>query len=94
MSESQGLVDLLRECGLEPQSYSGRGMYGRRCVAVVGESQLVILSMIVSASHGSDWSDSAPELIRTAHADSMGYDVVVYWPDHEWDNTMDEAEDR
>lgn len=32
------LVDVFRNLGFEPRSYSGRGMFGRQCVGVSGDS--------------------------------------------------------
>lgn len=48
--------------------YSGRGMFGRRCVGVVGESAEAIVEAAAMAG------------VTGAFRDSMGFDVIVYWP--------------
>jgi hypothetical protein len=91
------------------RSYSGRGMYGKTCTAIVGtmtDCQRVIAEVLKQAAQ--DVFDSAIDAgddgDREANAaydkndqlsalieklvnfswDSMGLDVVVYWPRMEW----------
>ncbi len=51
--------------------YSGRGMFGRRCVGIVGASAEPIVEAAAMAG------------VTGAFRDSMGMDVIVYWPDVE-----------
>lgn len=67
-SPAHDLIDIIREAGHEPQSYSGRGMYGAYCVGVSLDS--------ISESDGIPLSGS-----RT---DSMGKGIIVYWPNVPW----------
>ena len=85
----------------EPKSYSGRGMYGRRCVSVAADgSAFSILGEIVRSLgaldlSGQETADLAAEIIHGAKADQMGLGVVVYWPDVVWkesDATADAEE--
>lgn len=68
------LCENLESMGLEPRSYSGRGMFGRECVAVV-------------VTH-----PGGHELPKGWVWDSMGRDVVVYWPRKAWPFPDDEEE--
>lgn len=49
--------------------YSGRGMYGTRCVGIVGPNPLEIVEAVASQTD-----------LRGAQQDSMGRDAIVYWP--------------
>ena len=48
--------------------YSGRGMRGHRCVGIVGVSAEEIVEATAMAG------------VTGAFRDSMGFDVIVYWP--------------
>lgn len=69
LRKSERAIQKLKAAGYEPRSYSGRGMYGRYCVGVT-----------VSRSY----VDDVKKLIRGASTDSMGMDVIVYWPFLPW----------
>ena len=56
-------------------------MYGRQCVSVQGPSQKDMISRIVMCGLE---PEQVGHLIQMSHADSMGLDVVVYWPSIEW----------
>ena len=62
------LIKKIEALGLEPYSYSGRGMYGDRYVAVdvdyIGEA------------------DGLP--LQGASQDSMGMGMVIYWRGAPW----------
>lgn len=75
------LTEALRTVDLEPQSYSGRGMYGRQCVSVKGSSQKDLISRIVMCGLE---PEQVGQLIQMSHADSLGLGVVIYWPSIEW----------
>lgn len=47
------------------ESYSGRGMYGKSCMGIVGESANEIIAAVG---------------IRGAVTDGMGLSYIVYWP--------------
>lgn len=55
--------------------YSGRGMYGSQCVALVGSFNQVMgaLALVEEA-------DDRITLAEDARMDNMGYDIVMYWP--------------
>ena len=68
---------------LDFYSYSGRAMYGARCVAIDGDNVLDAVAKIVEA-----WKDATYELaqlLRRARYDNMGMGMVLYFPEIEWD---------
>lgn len=76
------LRDIITYTDLTLRSYSGRGMYGARCASIVGDSVLGVLADLIDGWRGHDQIDAGKlaELVRLARTDSMGRDVVVYWP--------------
>ena len=74
--------------GLELNSYSGRGMYGKRCVAIEtdGSEANIIVALVRGVRDVSrDEADlnSLLEHIEDMQVDSMGRGIVVYWPNVE-----------
>lgn len=73
-------VDL--QTGGRVESYSGRGMYGKRCIAYFGDAGEWGLAMAmgyVARSFGHD-----PRDIPEPNTDSLGHGIVLYWPRYEW----------
>lgn len=64
------LIDELANHGFKPRDYSGRFMYGKRCVAVV-----------LSWQSGYGLEDLP---LEGQVWDNLGLDTIVYWPAHEW----------
>jgi len=85
--DAQRLIELLEDAECEPRSYSGRGMYGRRCVAVVpdsysSEGHVAALTMLYAADE-----TEQQELVtiwRDVQSDGMGRGIVIYFPNIEW----------
>lgn len=77
---SQEFVDLISASGYTPKSYSGRGMFGDRCVSVN-------LDRNESASFGAMMMNTAAEeqkpfverLLDKHSTDAMGMGIVMYW---------------
>ena len=67
----------------EPESYSGRAMYGKRCVSISGDSisewGLAIALASAAPHYGVDVYD-----IPEPNTDSMGRSFIMYWPQIEW----------
>lgn len=61
---------------LRVRSYSGRGMYGKYCAAIVGDSVAEITAGIAATAE----PEVALELLKGFRTDSMGKGAVVYWP--------------
>jgi len=117
--ESHGGVDFRND-------YSGRGMYGRRCVGITGDHEqchavlaevikdmAARLARVAKESMDPDYSATLDDLITTQETfgdnidtlmsfaqDSMGYNVIIYWPslkslseEEEHDGQPDEAQE-
>lgn len=86
------------ELGVEYRlHYSGRGMYSRSCIGVVGEfsdCMDVIKSVLIDVHNaeldcGNDDTDydfeSALDELLDYNQDSMGLSVILYWPNMQGD---------
>jgi hypothetical protein len=65
--------------------YSGRGMYGERCVGIVIPYPSEWIEMVNERSENLFSDDEWCELERYS-MDSMGLDSIVYWPNISVDN--------
>jgi len=79
------LVELAEAEGIDVRTdYSGRAMYGRNCVGVVGVPH-DMLRFVLAVVPGLDPDDTehtfayAEEWLAMA-MDNMGYDTIFYWP--------------
>lgn len=99
------LIELLEELDLEPQPYSGRGMYGAHCVGVVTDDPLDLLAIILiggaerfTREHPDltgynliDMMGNLYEQLAHPYRDSMGLSVVLYWPKLTWTDDAPES---
>jgi hypothetical protein len=72
------------------RSYSGRGMDGALCLGVeIPRNSLFELGYEMARSVYRDtiWSDTS--IIPAPHTDSMGYDMIVYWPGAKVQDTVE-----
>lgn len=71
------------------RSYSGRGMYGKECLAIVTNEDIFNIGVEVGVaykSYGYYWEE-IPEIKK----DNMGTSLVYYWPDIDYvEDTKDE----
>lgn len=97
MIDFETLKAACEDAGLDYRSYSGRGMYGDRCLGVTGKDVPSIFADLLEAfsnmytDEGDVDMSSVAELFRRTKWDSMGLDVIVYWPRIKW---VDEEEDE
>ncbi len=95
------LITILRDVdGVdEPGSYSGRGMYGARCVSVttrLHEAE-VILAIVERALECLDLTNADDDatmrnliyVLKSTRSDSMGLERVYYWPSLKWTDDLD-----
>ena len=79
-------------------SYSGRGMYGRNCVGVVGSSVLETIGDLLeylNENYEFDMSDLIEMLLKGANTDSMGLGTIIYWQQLQMtDELYEEFEDE
>jgi len=59
--------------------YSGRGMYGKKCFALIGNLQDFAAFMLNVVPLLTDSEEDSIEWTRVS-MDNMGYDFVYYWP--------------
>jgi hypothetical protein len=72
-------VEALESYGYDPQSYSGRGMYGKCCVSVHDASAWEIAKDLFS-----EGEDGAFNSLPEPRQDQLGLGIVLYWPSYEW----------
>lgn len=89
---TQAIAELIRyvaEDGNEDTSfrnnYSGRGMYGRECVGIVGSEDdcKALMAEVIKEAHarGDEVEfDDVVDMMFDYSQDSMGLDVIIYWP--------------
>jgi hypothetical protein len=91
------LVPVMLGCG-NVRAYSGRGMYGRRCPAiVVADTYIPGIVADLMLDCPDEHLIAMAELCRHAKIDSMGVESILYfptvkWQDH-WQETSEEDSD-
>lgn len=82
------------------RDYSGRGMYGKRCLAIeVSRGAAFALAADLMEEVHEDNIQALADLFRNARTDSLGLDEVVYFPEVEWlaewdeDDSEDDGDD-
>jgi len=95
-----GLTGAVEAAGLYASAYSGRGQYGKRCVAVRSDERPEAVVWKVAAAFAGLHPEHAggqerfdgdgSDLFLDVQVDNLGLGWVVYWPQVEWD---DEAAD-
>ena len=65
-------------------SYGYRGSYGRQCIGIVGSHSecMTVIAEVIKELHDTDVLDfeSAIDTLMGFDRDSMGRDVIYYWP--------------
>lgn len=97
-------VELLKSAGYDPHSYSGRAMYGEKCVAIteynddgewrsLSDRDMVMLGWRLAqtaiAELEDEWAvDSVGRPLAQTRTDGMGRGIVVYWPSEAWTDDL------
>ena len=88
MNTNESLVQMICEMNdLESRSYSGRGMFGRECLGIVGKTVADVTADLFDGLDGLDLPDmdaafnELSAALRSSRTDSMGMDVIVYFPE-------------
>lgn len=98
--KNKRFFDLLKEAvevnddGLQLRSYSGRYMYGARCIALVVDSSASPFWVIAEAVAGVQDEDERwefAEVLGGTRTDSLGLGEVLYWPGMDWEAAFDAA---
>jgi hypothetical protein len=93
-TKKSALQELLEDGGLRTRDYSGRYMYGKKCLGVEVDDLGGFISAVfqVAAEADCDFSEIA-ESFQDMRTDSMGSGVIIYFPKIEF-ITDDDPEDR
>ena len=84
--EAIEFAKIINEAGYEFRSYSGRGMYGTQCIGVVTDKGIFqTLADFIELCE--DTADAA-EMVEWTISDSMGRDIILYWPNYEWSEEL------
>ena len=101
--------EILENGGREVYSYSGRGMYGKKCLAFdldgsLPQEMAQLSTDIMNYCYDNLSGDSAEELINEmenffdiiseAKTDDMGLGTVIYFPNVTWGENWDENSDE
>ena len=60
--------------------YSGRFMYGMRCVGIVGGLSEIQTALMDFALSNPAMGEIIREIVKTQRVDNMGLDVIIYFP--------------
>lgn len=82
--------EFLENEGYETRAYSGRGMYGRECLAITVRNPIQVAQDIGWKAARTPESDF-PQQVRT---DSMGLDYVIYWPNEKYEDGDSDTNDQ
>jgi hypothetical protein len=75
------------------RSYSGRGMNGALCLGVeIPRGALFELGYEMARSVYSDCVFADTSIVPAPHTDSMGHDIIAYWPSAKVQETVEAAE--
>jgi hypothetical protein len=73
--------------GYDSRIYSGRAMYGRRCIGIVIPSCSIICNLYFHLGYEQGCADEPQTLaLPMIQFDDMGRDLIAYWPHVEVDS--------
>lgn len=95
MIEASVFIEAMRELGLPTFAYSGRGMYGERCVATRTNRNDALTEFGIGMALGA-WAQANGHILEIPEpsTDSLGLDMVVYWRGLTWPEGMKDEEDE
>jgi len=92
------LINLIRDAGYSPRSYSGRGMYGKECVGVpvdknTSEREFIadVIETIVDNEAWDTLRDFC-DTLREMSSDGMGLGTILYWSRLKWPEGFESGE--
>jgi len=83
-------AEVLEDAGYEPYAYSGRGMYGKKCVAINVERGQSIWEIAIQVFKE---NEDIAEQVGTPTEDDMGLGAVFYWPNLPYEGKSDNEEE-
>jgi hypothetical protein len=82
---NEKFIEALEVAGLEPFTYGGRFMYGKKCPAVIWRNCAVVIGALIMDAADEDDRDDVLHILQSTKQDNMGKnDMVYYWPNVEW----------
>lgn len=96
------IKEIVENAGFDPQSYSGRGMYGRNCLSFnLDRDENVVDAILDLAEAVNSYVEESSEVdfgdviyqFKGAKTDSMGLGEVIYFPNIEWEDDDEELEE-
>lgn len=95
---SRQVIEICQDLDLEVRSYSGRGMYGDRCVGIDCDNPFQAFSRITLAlmEQGSDGLEAVEHFTRDGAVtmDSMGLGSILYFPRLPWVGSEENVEEE
>ena len=92
-NDSLSFLALVDRAGMTPMPYSGRGMYGKECLAIELEGSPFVCISELLAEATEDEILLVQKALRSAQTDSLGRGKVFYFTEVEWvDADADEEE--
>jgi hypothetical protein len=96
--ETQELKELIESAGREPRDYSGRFMYGERCLAFSteqGEGQFAAFADMLDETGGDlEKVEVLAKAMRNARVDQLGLGLIIYFPSFEYDEGAEDSEEE
>ena len=75
------LKDIIEASGYDARSYSGRGMYGKKCLAFdTDDSTFEVVANLFDTVIDTDDAGDFINMLRKTKTDSMGRGTVFYFP--------------
>lgn len=82
------LKSIFAAVGLKPQAYSGRGMYGKQCLAVVVDDHPFGVALALAYQAVPHELEELLAILFRPQEDQMGQNVVLYWPHIAWSDDV------
>ena len=76
------------------KNYSGRFMYGEKCIGIVGTGSLEIGMKLIIYLFNESEEDLANTFSKNCNEDNMGRQSIVYFPSIQWDGENEENEEE
>lgn len=92
--KSRMLIGVINEIGLNPYAYSGRGMYGEKCIGFTTDREIkdcVAIALILEEGNKDMDVRRFFDYVKT---DSMGRSTVVYFPEIPWPKDEEDDDDE
>lgn len=95
--EFKELIQLIKDAGYEPYPYSGRGMYGHRCVGLTCHKIQEAIADLFETCMNQDMDEFVKsvnqvmqehqelcQIIKDSQYDNLGFSEVLYFPTVSW----------